>query len=483
MDAFFAVFRTSLKPKVLAAKRRKLARILKRRNVGMVNLRVGDPPDAALERLVRDAKAAPVVALDDAHPLPGEARWMADLMAKAGDLAPLRRPQLVYVSRRATAAGRAELVNHPLVRRYVTRDERDLWVGEVAEAVLGLVEHLKAAAAAPLLPAAGPTSDIVGRSPCFIQAVGRLEHLLRSPYGLVTGDPGVGKILMIRALWNRLVPDDRPAILPCGSFFKDYYVGGSLRRFGGGREGVRELTPYLKEADKGLLILHHVEQLPTALQEELDAQLSSASGAPTGSVRLRGVDAEGLVERDVKIVATSTFSPEMLAETGRMIPDLLAKLRKRHVHIPSLEARGPEDKRLLCEDILVRIGRREDLPSPPAMDKAVVQTLCRTFWPNNISDLVRVLEHAAHRAGGGTIRLEHLPKELAAVGPGGPQTLNEVVAQAQRVAIQCALDRTGGSVAKAAGILGRNKHALHRLMNKLGLATQRNLRRARSRTP
>jgi DNA-binding NtrC family response regulator len=473
MNVFLAVFRTSLRGDVLAAQRRKLARILRGQRVRLVSLKVGDPPDAVLERIVREAGAGPVITLDDAHALPDQAPWMKDLLAKANALAPHRRPQLVYVSQQATAEGRTEIINHPLVRHYVERGNRDIWVGDAAKAALILVAHITAGRAGPLPLSTASASDVVGRSPVFMRAVDRLEPLLRSPYGLVTGDSGVGKILTICALWRRLSPTDRPVILPCGSFFKDYYVGGSLRRIGGGRETVRELTPYLKEADKGLLILHHVEQLPTALQEELDAQVSAASSAPKGYVPVRCVDAEGVVDCDVKIIATSTWSPDMLAENGRMIPDLLAKFRKRHVHIPSLEDRGPEDKRLLCRDILARIGLRENLPAPPAMDKAVVQALCGTFWRHNISDLVRALEYAVYRSGGTTIRMEHLPKELSPAGPEGPQTLSEVVAQAQRVAIQCALDRTGGSVKKAAGILGRNKSALHRLMRRLGLSLRR----------
>jgi len=474
VNAFFVIFCTSMGRGAVASKRRKLATLLRRRGVGLVSIRAGGAPDAALARLVREARGAPVIAIDDRQPLPSRAPWVAALAREAGDLADRRRPILIYVSRLGCAAGEAEGLGQGLVRHYIKRDDGDIWVGKAAEYVRAIAERPSTGAARPPEPLPGTPSDIVGSSPCFLEAVGELWNLMRSPYGLVTGDPGVGKILTVRALWRQMKPKERMTVLPCGSFFKDYYVGGSLRQFGGGRAAVNELRPYIREAHDGLLVLHHVEQLPTALQEELDGELSPVSNVPEEKVRLGTPDEEGILEYDVKIIATSTYSPELLAQPGRMIPDLLAKFRKRHVRIPSLEERGAQDKRLLCEDILARITRRGGSPAVPALDGAVVQALCRTVWPNNISDLVRVLEHAVYRSHGGTVRLEHLPKDMAAAAR-GPQTLDEIIDQAQRAAIERAIEQAG-SVAGAAALLHRNTPALYRLVKRLGVATPRQRR-------
>jgi transcriptional regulator with GAF, ATPase, and Fis domain len=55
-------------------------------------------------------------------------------------------------------------------------------------------------------------------------------------------------------------------------------------------------------------------------------------------------------------------------------------------------------------------------------------------------------------------------------------TLTEIVKQAQRTAIQAALDQTGGNVAAAAALLGRNRGSLHRLMGKLDMTRPRGTR-------
>ena len=57
----------------------------------------------------------------------------------------------------------------------------------------------------------------------------------------------------------------------------------------------------------------------------------------------------------------------------------------------------------------------------------------------------------------------------AGASAGRSQTLDAVVRQAQVAAIQNALDQTGGDVPAAATILGRNKHALYRLMKQLDM--------------
>ena len=181
----------------------------------------------------------------------------------------------------------------------------------------------------------------------------------------MTGESGVGKMFLIRRLWQATAGKKPLVVVPCGSFFKDYYVAGRRRRFGGGREAVDQLAAYLVEANHGMLVLHHVEQLPSALQEELAVRLTDSSGGPDAPLRMPVIDSDGLTEYEVRVLATSTFPPEKLRQTGRLIPELAVKLRKRHVRIPSLKERGPEDVRLLCEDLLRRISARQRLDGAP----------------------------------------------------------------------------------------------------------------------
>jgi len=472
MKVLFAAFDTDLTYSELAGRRAALARLLRRHDIELATIRKSTQPSSAVARIVDEARGGIVVAIDDACPFPDRAGWFKELAAAAGDLRPARRPRVIYLSKGHTAAAVVSAHLTGLCRQYVLRDPKGAWVSTVAQAVAILakeieeIEALDASADAP-----SGIVDIVGRSECFCEAILALADIVRSPYGLVTGETGVGKMYLIRSVWRQVGGDRRMIVLPCGTFFKDYYVGASRRRFGGGRESVDQLEPYLREAEESLLVLHHIERLPQALQEELSTRLEESSANLDVPTRLVGVDSEGLSEHDLRVIATSTYRPSVLRRTGRITADLLRRLTKRHVRIPSLRRRGRTDIALLSHDILARIAQRND-EVPRRLHKQAVETLAAATWPENISGLLRTLEYANRKCRGKTVHPWHLPPSVSApVDPEGARTLDAIVQQAQRTAIANALDETNNDVPGAAGILKRNPKALYRLMKKLGIRT------------
>ena len=472
MKAFFVRVNSKLSDQDLSNRRRKLRERLRQHGIELQAVRTRNDAHQIVTSLATQALGSPVVVLDERHAHPDESSWLADFTGKVLDFTEPRRPQVVYVSCHTTKSGIVQMMaRHPIVSAYIERDGGTRWVDSAAAAVINLAEQLKPIRRPKPLPVPSVTPEIVGESPCFRDAVEELDRIVRSPYGFVTGEQGAGKLFLIRTLWRQHNGDDAKLIvLPCGSFFKDYYVAGSRRRIGGGREAVDQLTPYIMESRDGLLVLHHLEQLPTAVQEELDVRLSMASENKDGSMRLVGLDSSGPVDYDLHLVATSTSSSEELEQTGRVIPDLVSKLRRRHVRIPSLAERGPEDVELVCGDMLQRISSRQGLPTAPKLSEAAHKALTRTFWPNNLSDLLRALEHAVSHCRGKMIRREDLPKGMVAAMscPRSP-SLDEILEQAERTAIEDALRQTNSNVTEAARILGRNRGTLSRRMKRLGI--------------
>ena len=474
MKAIFVAFHSDLDGKKLAGRRRRLATLLQERGIELEKWDVGNDSNELVVRLATEAMAHPVIAIDDEHGMPNNATWLVTLKQSVQKALPLRRPQVIYVTSQYKLIGRAQAQDHPVVRSYIRRDDEDTWVNAAYESVLELVEQLKAGDGEPVPQGEHAFFDIAGESPCFLEAVDKLGYIVRSPYGFVTGDRGAGKMFLIDAMWRGLRGNTRIVTVPCASFFKDTYIGGARRRTGGGREAVDQLRPFLVEARKKLLVLHHVEDLPTALQEELAVRLPSLSGDSRSRDVLRGVDSEGVAEYEMTVIATSAHSPEMLHQTGRLVPEFLTKLVKRHVRIPSLAERGSEDIRILCKDIVFRICVHRGLETIPQIDGRAEEVLCRSGLPGNLSDLVRILEQAVERSDGVRIRLKDLPKGLAAKpGNAGILTLDEVTAQAQKTAIENALRYTGGNVKQAAELLGRNKGTIHRMMRELGIGRSR----------
>ena len=219
------------------------------------------------------------VVLDDEYPEPGKSRGCGSSKTLAAELTPERRPKLIYVTSKTTAAGMTQTFGQSILRHYLKRNEKGDWVERAGRVSPGEISRqTKTADWASAFPMTEENGDqIVGSSACLREAVDQLGKISsRLPYGFVSGEAGVGKMFLIGALWRQLAPtaggEARLVVLPCGSFFKDYYVGISHRQFGGGREAVDQLSLIWTMPTGGLLCCVR-ERLPTAIQEELVARL------------------------------------------------------------------------------------------------------------------------------------------------------------------------------------------------------------------
>ncbi len=126
MKSFFVAFHSLLSRSCLGAMRRKPAKLLGAHLTELPPVPVGGDLRPVITCLVLHARAAPVVVLDDEHPLPDKAPWLADLTREVLTLEPQYRPQLVYVTCKATAPGAAQAFRQAVVRRYVERNEKVL---------------------------------------------------------------------------------------------------------------------------------------------------------------------------------------------------------------------------------------------------------------------------------------------------------------------------------------------------------------------
>lgn len=473
MTAFFVTISTSIRPNQLAGARRRLAGLLADHGIRLRAVRRQKAVVPAVVRALKDRPKAPLAVIDEKTANPAEAAWLRELLGQAVGLQGGVVPQVIYITRQATPAGTAVAQTHPLLRgNYVQRDDKGLWLDTVADRIIELLRTPTQTGTPTAFSAPPDIPGIVGMSHCFREAVRKLVDLFDAPCGLVTGEEGVGKMSLIRSLHRYRFPDGRWTVLPCGVFFKDYFVGGSHRVLAGGADAADLLGRYLEEAEGGVLVLHHIERLPTGVQDELASVLEESAANMANPREVQRVDREGLQVREVRVIATSTLLPELLARTGRMLPELVRRLSKNHVRVPSLRERGREDVRLLANAILQDIAARAGRPSPDLDDEALA-ALQRSAWPKNITDLRQALDEALRECRQGQITRDDLPKWLSTSRKGkGPLTLDEIVAQTQRTVILSALDYTGGDIVEAARMLGRNSKGLYRLMKSLGLKTR-----------
>jgi transcriptional regulator with PAS, ATPase and Fis domain len=109
------------------------------------------------------------------------------------------------------------------------------------------------------------------------------------------------------------------------------------------------------------------------------------------------------------------------------------------------------------------------------------ETLERYAWPGNVRELENVIHRAMLLAGGGRITLECLPefvrrldaqivsRDTDETDPSLDESTRLSLADAERRAIERALEASGGNVTRAAKRLGIARATIYRKMARLGL--------------
>jgi sigma-54 dependent transcriptional regulator, acetoin dehydrogenase operon transcriptional activator AcoR len=151
----------------------------------------------------------------------------------------------------------------------------------------------------------------------------------------------------------------------------------------------------------------------------------------------------------------------LLVPRGRRKP--LPPLRERRGDIPLLITRALEQ------------ARDRTASGPPPACSPLAMRLLRVYdWPGNVRELFSVLESAAIRAGGARIEAQHLPAEVRAVAEDrlATERYHAPTGDDERAAIEAALVATGGTLTKAAELLGMGRTTLWRKMKLYGIASR-----------
>ncbi len=305
---------------------------------------------------------------------------------------------------------------------------------------------------------------IVGRSPAIQDLHERVRRVAATDATvLISGESGTGKELVARALHvasrrgeRAFVPVNCAAITE--TLLESELFGHAKGSFTGATRARRGL---FEEATGGTLFIDEIGETTPGFQAKLLRALQEGE--------IRRVGESTSVQVDVRVIAATNQDLRRAIAERRFREDLYYRLAVVPMRIPPLRERR-EDVPLLAAHFLDRFGRRTGAPRTLAPD--AVARLVEHSWPGNVRELENVIEHAAALSPGPEIRAIDVQIDAlapSAAGPGGARTLAAAVEEAERGAIEAAVIRAGGDLARVARELGVSSTTLWRKMKRLGV--------------
>jgi DNA-binding NtrC family response regulator len=210
-------------------------------------------------------------------------------------------------------------------------------------------------------------------------------------------------------------------------------------------------------ADGGTLLLDEIANITLGQQAKLLRVLQIGELERVGSSKTRKVD--------VRVLSATNADLRAEVAAGRFREDLLYRLNTIEIRLPALRDRR-EDIPLLATTFLRRHATRYRKPIT-GFSPAAMQALLSYTWPGN----VRELDHTIERAVLLTDQAEIDPADLSLMPPsdGAAQLEAMTLEEVERLLVQKALARSGGSVSDAAKALGLSRSALYRRLERFGM--------------
>ncbi|MCG6539724.1 sigma-54-dependent Fis family transcriptional regulator [Pseudomonas sp. KSR10] len=219
---------------------------------------------------------------------------------------------------------------------------------------------------------------------------------------LVHGETGVGKEVLVKALHASSSRAKAPLIaVNCaaipGELIESELFGYEKGAFTGAHQ--KGSLGLIRKADRGVLFLDEIGDMPLNLQARLLRVLQDRSVQPLGGGEPFPVD--------FRLICATNRSLRQEVENGRFRQDLFYRVSGLSVELPPLRDR--RDKQALFQ----RIWEQYREPQQWAGLSAEVQRLFNSHpWPGNIRQLSSVIQVALVLADDQPIRPEHLPDDF-----------------------------------------------------------------------
>ncbi len=325
-----------------------------------------------------------------------------------------------------------------------------------------------------------PQQNIIGKSVAMqelFRTIGRLSKTSISV--LITGESGTGKELVAKALHTHSPRSDKafiaintaaiPKDLLESELFgheKGSFTGAQTRRIG-----------RFEQAHEGTLFLDEIGDMPAELQTRLLRVLADGE-----FYRVGGTQA---IKVDVRVLAATHQNLEEHVRQGKFREDLYYRLNVIRLQIPPLRDRD-DDIILLLNHFLMQASIELDMEQK-VLSSEVSSFLQTLEWSGNVRQLDNISRWLTVMATSKEITLDDLPQDIKnsantnsnnweqvlhqhltqRLNSGELRILDEITPTFEAIALNAALQKTGGMKKEAAELLGWGRNTLTRKLKDL----------------
>lgn len=273
---------------------------------------------------------------------------------------------------------------------------------------------------------------------------------------LITGETGVGKELIARAIHNLSGRKEKPFVqVHCASFAESLLESELFGHEKGAFTGALQRTRgRFETANGGTLMLDEIGEINQMIQVKLLRVLQEKKFERVGGTETLNVD--------VRIIAATNRNLEEEIKAGNFREDLYFRLNVVHIHVPPLRERK-EDIPLLAASFIKEFAEEND-KKINGIEQRARTAIYNYDWPGNIRQLQNCIQSAVVMSSDDMIHFEDLPAALreqeensSIIIPVGAN-----MQEAEKQVILQTLANQNGNKTKTAEILGIGRRTLHR---------------------
>lgn len=325
----------------------------------------------------------------------------------------------------------------------------------------------------PLLPGV----SLIGRSESFLHLLELIHQVAQyqAPV-LLKGETGTGKEVVARAIHYQGSRQDCPFVpINCGGYNDDLFVAELFgHERGAFTDAKQRRSGLVEQARGGTLFLDEIDSLSQKSQAALLRFMQDREYRPLGSSEIR--------RADVRLIAASNRPLESWAREGRFREDLLFRLDILGLELPNLRDRA-DDIPLLAEHFLDQFSRQYNKVEK-YLHSDTLAWMMEYHWPGNIRELENYMhrlyllcpteEILVRNVKGDPPRDRVATRKKSRPAPGiatlksFSEEKSQVIEEFERRYLEQVLRATGGNIAQAARIAGKERRTFGRLVKKYG---------------